>query len=230
LILKSGLISWIEIQLITTRQVTDGVAWVKILDNLMTVVDPDKIEVSTNGEWRSVICRCLSMLLDEDKTRTPASFDFVVFLLIVPAVLVNTTGILPFAAAAILRLSLLAGPTVLGLVSLLNRAVQCLKRMETNVTIPSSSTRLSSATLISSEPLFRACEIHEPYSERELLRTWGQCVEVLWRATMTMENKPPVWDVLSSRLLLWRAIADGNSSPIGEWARIQVVCNLSTNE
>jgi nucleolar pre-ribosomal-associated protein 1 len=67
LILKSGLLSWIEIQLITTRQVTDGTAWVKILDNIMTIVDPHKVDVSTNGEWRSVICRCLSVLLDDEK-------------------------------------------------------------------------------------------------------------------------------------------------------------------
>lgn len=70
LVLKSGLFSWIEIQLITTCQVTDGVTWVKILDNIMSVVDPHKIEVSTNGEWRSVICRCLSMVLNDDKTCT----------------------------------------------------------------------------------------------------------------------------------------------------------------
>ena len=76
LILRSGLLSWIEIQLITTRQVADGVAWVKVLDNIMTVVDPNKIEGSTNGEWRSVICRCLTMLLDDDKTRTSASVVF----------------------------------------------------------------------------------------------------------------------------------------------------------
>ncbi|KAF8219132.1 hypothetical protein L208DRAFT_1448990 [Tricholoma matsutake] len=208
LVLKSGLFSWIEIQLITTCQVTDGVTWVKILDNIMSVVDPHKIEVSTNGEWRSVICRCLSMVLNDDKTS-------------------NTAGILPCAASAILRLSMLPGQTVLGLASLLNGAVNCLKRMETTVLIPSSSKRLSSAMLKPCRPLFRASEIHEPYPEREPWQTWGQCVETLWHATMTMGSKPPVWDVLCSRLSLWRAVTGSEASPIGEWARMQVICNLS---
>jgi nucleolar pre-ribosomal-associated protein 1 len=141
--------------------------------------------------------------------------------------LANTIEHLPFAVAGILRLSLLPGQTAVGLYSLLNKAVECLRRMEVTLSIPSSSARLSSATLVSCEPLVRACEIHEPYLEGEPLQTWGHCVEALWRATMTMETKPPNWDVLCSRLLLWRAIMGQESSPLGEWARKQVVCNIS---
>ena len=143
---------------------------------------------------------------------------------------VNTSGIFPFAAPAILRLSLFSGPTVPGLVSLLKSAVECLKRIEMTVTILSLTKEQPSAMLTSCGPLFRACEIHEPYPEREPLQTWGLCVEDLWRATMTVENKHPVWDVLSSRLLLWRAVAGLDSSPTGEWARMQVVCNLSNEQ
>lgn len=154
-------------------------------------------------------------------------FVFHCRLLIVLNVLANTAGILPCAASAILRLSMLPGQTVLGLASLLNGAVNCLKRMETTVLIPSSSKRLSSAMLKPCRPLFRASEIHEPYPEREPWQTWGQCVETLWHATMTMGSKPPVWDVLCSRLSLWRAVTGSEASPIGEWARMQVICNLS---
>ena len=226
LILRSGLLSWIEIQLIMTRQVTDGIAWVKILDNIMTVVDPNKIEGSTSGEWRSVICRCLSMLLDDDKTCMSCVCCFCRSSAHCFNVLVNTMGILPFATPTILRLSLLSGPPIPGLVPLLDNALENLERMEMSVTIPASTTRQLSATLVSCEPLFRACEIHEPYPEREPLQTWGSCVEDLWRATMTMENKHPVWDVLSSRLLLWRAVTGLDSSTVGEWARMEVACNL----
>ena len=148
----------------------------------------------------------------------------VVFVLTTLGCSANTGGILSFATAAILRLGLFPGPPVSSLVVLLNRATECLKRMEMTVTIPSSLTRLSSIT--SCEPLFRAYEIHEPYPQHEPLQAWGQCVESLWCATMSMETKPYAWDMLSSRLLLWRAIVGPEASPIGEWARAQVVCNL----
>lgn len=49
-------------------KVVEGVEWIKILENIMTIVSPEKLESSTNGEWRAVICRCLSMLLDNSKT------------------------------------------------------------------------------------------------------------------------------------------------------------------
>ena len=144
----------------------------------------------------------------------------------------NTMQMLPFAATAILRLSLLPGPTALGLFSLLDKAVECLKRMEktTTVTIPSSSPSSVILGTAPQEHLFRANEIHdELYAECEPLQTWGRCVEALWRATMTMTmvDKPPVWDVLCSRLLLWRAVAGLECSPLGEWARMQVICNMS---
>jgi nucleolar pre-ribosomal-associated protein 1 len=62
LLLKSGLLTWIEMQLIN-KPTTEGVAWMKILENILTVSDHAKLESSTGGEWRSVICRCLSQLL-----------------------------------------------------------------------------------------------------------------------------------------------------------------------
>lgn len=42
---------------------TEAVAWVKILENILIVVDAQKMESSTGGEWRFVICRCLSLIL-----------------------------------------------------------------------------------------------------------------------------------------------------------------------
>lgn len=62
LVLKSSLLTWIELQLLNSKE-DEGVEWIKILENILTVVDPTKLESSTNGEWRSVICRCLSLLL-----------------------------------------------------------------------------------------------------------------------------------------------------------------------
>ena len=51
-LLKSSLLSWIEVQLL--HSTTESVVWIsKMLENILIVVD--KIDASsTNGEWRSV--------------------------------------------------------------------------------------------------------------------------------------------------------------------------------
>ena len=67
LILKSALLSWIEIQLL--HSTAGSIAWIRILENILIVVDSNKIEASTNGEWRSAICRCLEYLLNEKSCR-----------------------------------------------------------------------------------------------------------------------------------------------------------------
>lgn len=41
----------------------EAVAWFKILENIISVVDPAKQESLTDGEWRSQIARCLLLLL-----------------------------------------------------------------------------------------------------------------------------------------------------------------------
>lgn len=65
LILKSSLLIWIEMQLKFTGR-DEGIAWVKVLENIITVVDPLKLEASTNGEWRDALCRCLTLLVCND--------------------------------------------------------------------------------------------------------------------------------------------------------------------
>jgi nucleolar pre-ribosomal-associated protein 1 len=62
LVLRSGLLSWIEMQ-VSNANGEDGIAWVKILRNIIVVVDAAKVETSTNGQWRAVLCRCLTLLL-----------------------------------------------------------------------------------------------------------------------------------------------------------------------
>ena len=44
-----------------SHQGDDGTPWMKILDNILKVVDPQKIESSTNGQWRAAIARCLEL-------------------------------------------------------------------------------------------------------------------------------------------------------------------------
>lgn len=68
--LRSGILSWIEMQLIqrapnVTSQARRSIAWVKILENLMLTVDIPKIEQATNGNWRRSIARSLLLLIEE---------------------------------------------------------------------------------------------------------------------------------------------------------------------
>ena len=65
LILKSALLSWIEMQLLLGRK--ERVEWFKILENILVFVDSKKLEGALGSEWRATICRCLLRLLD-DKT------------------------------------------------------------------------------------------------------------------------------------------------------------------
>lgn len=75
-----------------------------------------------------------------------------------------------------------------------------------------------------------------PYTSSTLWQThsastsslWGFCVEGLWRASMSVDEKVSAWDVLMSRLLVWRAMV-GDTTQIGEWARREVVRNISSS-
>lgn len=64
LVLKSALLSWIEMQVTNCRNL-EAVAWVRILENIMVIVDPSKVESATGGAWREAILRCLLTLLEE---------------------------------------------------------------------------------------------------------------------------------------------------------------------
>ena len=65
LVLKSALLSRIGVQLL--HSTAGSVAWIRILEKILTMVDWNKIESSTNGEWRSAISRCLEVLVRRKK-------------------------------------------------------------------------------------------------------------------------------------------------------------------
>lgn len=58
------------------------------------------------------------------------------------------------------------------------------------------------------------------------IEAWGSCVESLWRVSMTLPTKTAEWDALSSRLLIWRAIAGESRTGTGEWARREMLEHL----
>lgn len=66
LVLNSSLFSWIEIQLQTLRS-SESLAWARILENIIAVVDVAKVTAATGGEWWSVMCRCLLRILADQR-------------------------------------------------------------------------------------------------------------------------------------------------------------------
>lgn len=62
LVLRSALLAWVEMQL-RSGGAEEPLAWVKILANVVAVVDPAKVEAATNGEWRLCLGRCLRAIL-----------------------------------------------------------------------------------------------------------------------------------------------------------------------
>jgi len=108
---------------------------------------------------------------------------------------------------------------------MLTHAMECLVRMEGLLYIPPTSTGL--VPIGDGSVLYRAHELHEPFPVEDPLRVWGWCVESLWRAVMNQgEKRSEAWDGLSSRLLVWRGLCD--VSVVGEWARMQAICNHHT--
>jgi nucleolar pre-ribosomal-associated protein 1 len=43
----------------------DGLLWMKVLENILDVVDPVKLESVTGGGWRAAIGRCITLLQGE---------------------------------------------------------------------------------------------------------------------------------------------------------------------
>ncbi|KIM48447.1 hypothetical protein M413DRAFT_16355 [Hebeloma cylindrosporum] len=227
LVLKSALLPWIEMQLLHSNSKSEGVEWIKILENILVIVDQSKVEASTSGDWRMIICRCISYLFDETK--------FKVF---------------PHAVPVILRLALLDGPPLAALPSLLDRSVDCLEKLEStmqfNLSSPSISTTDQDINLIPYPP-HRSHSIHQRLSssssvqnalqtEPDPQQLYGVLLEMLWRASMTLDGKCAAWEKLTPRMLLWRSIAPQNSANAGsrfevaEWARREVVVNIAGAE
>jgi nucleolar pre-ribosomal-associated protein 1 len=40
----------------------DGLLWLRILENIIDVVDPVRLESSTGGEWRAAVGRCMTLV------------------------------------------------------------------------------------------------------------------------------------------------------------------------
>lgn len=138
---------------------------------------------------------------------------------------VNTLPIFSLAVQVILRLSVLPGPAIPGLVPLLAQATDCLKVLENTTMMTISSIDLS-AVPNQPRPPHQSVGLHESYHTENELQVWGKSVEALWRVSMTLEEKSSSWDILTTRLLIWRAVVGEDGSELGEWARRELLQNI----
>jgi nucleolar pre-ribosomal-associated protein 1 len=146
--------------------------------------------------------------------------------------LASAIQVLPYASRVILRLVGYSKQGYPALVEAMSLALQRLEDME--ATIPLSGATSGDAGRLSLNDLVPP-GLHNSYAFHNKLATehsfalWGRIAEVLWRAVMLAPggDLSTVWDKLTSRLLLWRAIVGLDNSPEGEWARVQCVRNIS---
>ncbi|KAF7984362.1 hypothetical protein HWV62_15393 [Athelia sp. TMB] len=203
LVLKSSLLTWIEMQM---RSAAPGerLAWAKILHNIILVIRPGKLEAAVGLEWRSAMCRSLLLLISDDSATLATIF--------------------PYVADVALRLSLLSGISQRHLGPLVNRLLEALKSFEPKIQLAEPYQRPHQATVPGDCMLHGSFGLHETsQGEEDLLHVWGKGVETLWRVTMNFTEKSAAWDVLSCRLLLWRALVGEEGSQVGEWERKEII-------
>ncbi|KAI0052681.1 hypothetical protein FA95DRAFT_1483272 [Auriscalpium vulgare] len=108
LVLKSGLLAWIEMALVPRED--EMVRWLIILDNIVTVVDAPKLESATSGEWRASIGRAVSLLASDSGK--------------------CLTDVVRLGSQLIIKLGLLPGPPVPNLETLVAKIYNDLMRLE----------------------------------------------------------------------------------------------------
>ncbi|EJD00768.1 uncharacterized protein FOMMEDRAFT_169024 [Fomitiporia mediterranea MF3/22] len=204
LILRSSLVQWIEMHVITSRP-DESTAWVKIIENILVVADSTHIEQVTMGEWQLSLFRCLAHLVNDA--------DVVLLRLITRAMArVTTEGLSHYPGTSYA----------------LESALTSLQKFEDSddVSLPTGSGYRGSSRQVGLLP-HRSFGLHQPIFQSDI-ETWGKTVESLWSMSLRHDIRGPVWDQLSSRILLWRAIAGERETPVGEWARRQSVDCLSS--
>ncbi|KZO94573.1 hypothetical protein CALVIDRAFT_528779 [Calocera viscosa TUFC12733] len=198
LVLRSSLLAWINIQLLTVKP-SEALAWLRVLENIVMVVDFQKLEKDTYSTWRSDVAGCLWKLLGAAEAE------------------LSTLHVLQLSSRIMLRISSGAAPpwTMPDVVEL---GVTTLKEVENF---------LDNGPLPSPYPTDGDFHYHrtivQPPSTptpEEASTLWAQCVRRLWRVGMTLDPEPGSrwWTELTPRLIVLGK-AGGEE---GEWVRREV--------
>lgn len=243
LVLKSGLLAWIEMQLnCHDHHSGNGVEWLKILENVSVVMVVKKLEAGAHhGQWAGTVGRCVRMIIEyavgESRSLlvSPLVAEYVVFTPGSPSSLATT---LPLSIRIALRLSSVSSTTHQSLVPLLSECLTALRILEVDVK-PSAKLPISASIPQFDDlvlpPQHSSHVLHDQVAldEESLFFLWGRCVESLWRATMNVDMDPTtsrlLWNAFTSRILLWRKAVGEDASPLGEWARVECIRNMGSS-
>ncbi|KAL0578525.1 hypothetical protein V5O48_003468 [Marasmius crinis-equi] len=234
LLLKSSLLSWIEIQLLDSgssssaklrqeqeQQKHDHIAWIKILENLLVSANQGKMESITEGEWRTSIGRCLSRVLAWVSQNTEIGPEQTLAMLhLVARVMLRLTAQYPEKEEIFI---------VVG--QLLDQCVAILRNIE------KTSTEILQATCLCSDPRPLGPHTSSKLFDLELTadetiaqsRRWAGTVQELWRVSMSIPTGG-AWDALTCRLLISRSLgcrdADADGLDVAEWGRRELIQNM----
>ncbi|EEB92374.1 hypothetical protein MPER_09126 [Moniliophthora perniciosa FA553] len=230
LLLKSSLLSWIEIQVLGDNSIkrtlnqSEHVAWIKILENIIVVAEKQKMEAVTQGEWRACIGRCLIAILGSIATSAHAEAE-------------EGFVILHLCARVVLRLGFLDAelqpPSEIPRVTLRNvlvKSVQVLQQVEGSVDqyivgdfedFTNNNTRPQAPH--TAAQIFDVQDTVLASCPTRVVR-WAECVEDLWRVCMIvgsvkMDGTMSVWDALTPRLLISRPLMGSRKGGVCEWAK-----------
>ncbi|KAL0058378.1 hypothetical protein AAF712_014958 [Marasmius tenuissimus] len=235
LLLKSSLLSWIEIQLLGSsvdsesvgirnkqdqeQQKQEHVAWIKILENILIHAAKEKLENITRGEWRVTIARCLSRVLTWISRNSEIGTE-------------QTLAMMHLLSRVALRMTEQHSvteelSTILG--EVLNQCIAILRDAESvsvNVLQPyCTCTEPRSPGPHTSSGLFdleSTSDVGQPHR-------WSGVVEELWRVAMSVSSSH-AWDALSCRILIARSLACRDTVGVdsGEWARRETVLSMNS--
>lgn len=220
LLLKSSLVQWMEIQLLS-RKSDESIAWAKIVENILVVVDLDQTEHATKGEWQAGLLRCLTSLTVEAGLSQQLIIIIAIYSYALDLVLLR---IVSRAMARLDSGKLYSSSNALRALEL---ALERLRAFETSssITLDSTTTKIHSNLIQESLPPHRSSELHQLTFEN-VPEAWGRIVESLFSFSMKHNLRGSAWDQVSSRLLIWRASCGEFESPLGEWVRKQAVLCL----
>ncbi|KAH8115698.1 ribosome 60S biogenesis N-terminal-domain-containing protein [Phellopilus nigrolimitatus] len=201
LVLKSSLIQWIEMQLLIVKT-DESIAWAKIIENILVVVDSGKIEQATKGEWQTGLLRCLTKLLYDA--------DILLLRLIARSMSRLSSGRLHHSPS---------------LSDALELALERLIKYEKSSALSLAGHRYRACASREALPPHRSQRLHQlPFKDN--LASWGSIVEGLWSVAIRHGVSEDFCGQLSARLLLWRTACGSSGSRVGEWAREQAVTLL----
>ncbi|KZV73620.1 hypothetical protein PENSPDRAFT_627099 [Peniophora sp. CONT] len=206
LVLKSALLAWMEMVLLTPQGELTRL-WLAVLENILMVADTAKLEAATGGEWRAAVSRCLGSLIEQQG---------------------SNLGLLDLESRVLLRLSQLPGPPPPNLPGLVSHCVDKLAILEPKIAFesPAEPPRPDGQPVA----LLHSSLDSQSEDKRPDVSRWCDIVSALWRVAIALRSDCQAWGRLTPRLLLRRTLVSSHDDKTeGEWARQQVMFHLGTN-